>query len=110
MGKFTNPRDLNATSDSWATPIAKAVEIASISSRMDIEVAPHFRCPSCKSQIITRSSISNDLLDLNGKRHFCDSADRIRHEEKCVIDIHQIIEYCNRHELSSFQLGLKVDE
>src|SRR5437899_1225073 len=108
MDEFTIPRDLNATSDSWVTPIAKAVEIISISSRMDID--PHFRCPNCKSQIITGSLNSSDLLDLNGKRHFCESADRIRHQEKCVIDIHKIIEYYNRHELSAFQLGLKMDD
>jgi hypothetical protein len=106
MGKFTNPTNLYAPS----TPIANAVKIKSLSSRMDIEVAPHVRCPNCKSQVVIGSLNSSDLLDLNWKRHFCDDADRIKHEENCVIEIQKFIEHCNRRELSSFQLGLKMDD
>jgi hypothetical protein len=65
------------------------------------------RCQKCKA---INPLDGDHLLDPNGKRHFCDSADRIPHEEKCVIEIQKIIEYYNRRELSSFQLGLKMDD
>jgi hypothetical protein len=106
MTEFTNSKNLNAPT----TPIAKAVKIISISSRMDIGLAPHIRCPNCKSQVVVGSLNSSDLLDLNWKRHFCDDADRIKHEENCVIEIQKFIEHYNRRELSSFQLGLKMDD
>jgi hypothetical protein len=110
--ELTNPANLNAPTggDSSTTTNAKAVKIISISSRMNIEVATHVRCPNCKSQVVVGSLDSSDLLDLNWKRHFCDDADRIKHEEKCVTKIQKIIEYYNRLELSSFQLGLKMDD
>ncbi|SRR6266487_1007559 len=107
MDEFTNPRNLNATRDSWATPIAKAVRIISISSRMD-QVSTHVRCPNCKLQIVVGSSNSGDLLDQNGKRHFCRGVDLIEHEERCVTQLQKIIEYYNRRELSSFQLELNI--
>jgi len=107
MHEFTNTRNLNATCDSCATPIAKPVKIISISSRMD-QVATHVRCPNCKSQTVVGSSNSGDLLDRNGKRHLCRGADRIEHEEKCVVEIQKIIEFYNRRELSSFQLELNT--
>jgi hypothetical protein len=106
MIEFTDSTNLNAPT----TPIAKAVKIISISSRMDIGLAPHIRCPNCKSQVVVGSLNSSDLLDLNWKRHFCDDADRIKHEENCVIEIQKFIEHYNRRELSSFQLGLKMDD
>ena len=108
MDEFTNPTNLNATLNSWATPITKAFKIISISSRMDIEVARHVRCPNCRSEVIVRSLNSGELLDRNGKRHFCDDAERIKHEENCVIEIQQFIEHYNRHELSSFQVELNI--
>jgi hypothetical protein len=110
MDEFTIPRNLNATYDSWTTPIAKAVKFISISSRLNIEVATRVRCPRCKSQVVVGSLNSGDLLDLSGKRHFCEDPDRIGHEVKCVTQIQKIIEYYNRRELSSFQLGLKMDD
>ena len=107
MNEFTTPGNLKASSDS-STTIAKAVKIISISSRMDIEVATHARCPNCKSQVVVGSLNWSDRLDRNGKRHFCKGPDRIRHEEKCVIEIQKVIGYYNRYELSSFQVEVNI--
>jgi hypothetical protein len=108
MDEFTTSTILNVPSgrDSSRTTIAKAVKI--ISSRTDIGLAPNIRCPYCKSQVIVGSLNSIDLLDLNGKRHFCEDPDRIAHEIKCVKQIQKIIEYYNRRELSSFQVEVNI--
>ncbi len=106
MDEFTNARHLNATCDSWATSIAKAIKIKPHSSSTGF--AQHTFCPNCKSQTIGGSLNSSDLLDLNWKRHFCSDPDRIAHEEKCVTQVQKIIEYYNRRELSSFQLELNI--
>ncbi|MDQ6668197.1 MAG: hypothetical protein M3Y53_08240 [Thermoproteota archaeon] len=106
MVEYTNSWDINHRSEyQKKTPTASAVSIASIS--MKKKDASNIRCPRCKS-ITTLDGA--DLLDLNGKRHFCRGADRIAHEENCVIKIQKIIKYYNRHEFSSFQLGLKMDD
>jgi hypothetical protein len=110
MIEYTNSQDINHRSIEYQkkTSTANAVRIAATASTSAkiAKEATRSRCHHCKSTI----THSNDILDLNGKRHFCDGAGRIRHEEKCVIKIQKIIEYYNRHELSSFQLGLKMDD
>jgi len=104
--EYTNSWHINHRSEyQKKTPTAIAVSIASISLKK--KDASNIRCPRCKS-ITTLDGA--DLLDLNGKRHFCHGTDRIRHEENCVIEIQKIIKNYNRRELSSFQLGLKMDD
>ncbi|MDQ6668763.1 MAG: hypothetical protein M3Y53_11150 [Thermoproteota archaeon] len=111
MIKYTNSRDINFRSIGYQekTSTAAAVRIDSITSKLvkKEKDASHFGCLKCKA-ITTLDG--DDLLDLNGKRHFCEDPDRMDHEEKCVIQIQKIIEYYNRRELSSFQLGLKMDD
>jgi hypothetical protein len=105
MTEYANSMNLSApnSGEPSTTTIAEVAKIISMSSRMDIEAAPHIRCPNCKSQVIVGSSNSGDLVYRNGKRPFCDGADRIPHEEKCVAQIQKIIEYYNRRELTTFQ-------
>ncbi|PWU80255.1 MAG: hypothetical protein DLM72_13055 [Candidatus Nitrosopolaris wilkensis] len=67
------------------------------------------RCPDCNSQVGILNVNQKALFDLNCKRHFCNGSNRISHEEKCLIQIQKVIDYYNRHELSAFQLGLKID-
>jgi hypothetical protein len=110
MDEFTNPTNLNATSGLSTTTIATALKIMSISSTTDNGLASRMRCPHCKSQVILGSLNSIDLWDLNGIRHFCEEPARIDHEEKCITQIQKIMEYYNRHEFSSFQLALKMDD
>jgi hypothetical protein len=107
MDKFTKPRNLKAMYHAWAASIAKAIKIESRLSKP--EFAPYTHCPNCKSQIIVSLNSSNPL-DLNWKRHFCSDPDRLAHEVGCVTQLQNIIEYYNRRELSSFQLGLKMDD
>ncbi|PWU81284.1 MAG: hypothetical protein DLM72_07835 [Candidatus Nitrosopolaris wilkensis] len=66
------------------------------------------RCPNCKSEIMLSPQDPTHQLDLNLKRHFCNGADRLSHEEKCVKKALRIIERYNRHELLSFQLELSI--
>jgi hypothetical protein len=103
MIQYRNYRDISQKN----TSTANAVRIDSITSKLvkKEKDASHIRCQKCKS-ITTLNG--DDLLDLNGKRHFCDSSDRIPHEEKCVIKIQNIIKYYNRRELSGFQLELNI--
>jgi hypothetical protein len=108
MVEYTNSTNLNARSGKGTSAIfGKAVKILPTRPRSNVERSPRVCCPKCKSQVIVDE---RDFLDLNQKRHFCEGADRIPHEEKCVIEIQRILEYYNRHELSSFQLGLKMDD
>ena len=101
-------RDINHRSNEYQekTSAANAVRIDSITSKFVKKGnASHVRCQKCKS--INRFD-GDDLLDLNGKRHFCSDPDRITHEEECVTQLKKIIEYYNRRELSSFQLELNI--
>jgi hypothetical protein len=108
MIKYTNSRDINFRSIEYQerTPTANAVRIDAITSKLVNEKdVSHFRCQKCKA-IITLDD--DDLLDLNGKRHFCHGVDRIMHEENCVIEIQKVIEYYNRKEFSGIQLELNI--
>lgn len=69
------------------------------------------RCKICNSFIIYDDSKielngKHIPLDLNGKRHFCSSADMIEHEYKIVEQSKNYIEKINKTELSSLQLEL----
>lgn len=76
---------------------------------------PNFnhRCKVCNS-FVTYNSAKRDqngnfiLLDLNGKRHFCRSADMIVHECRTVEFVKTIIDDTNSTELSSFGLELRI--
>ena len=85
MDEFTSPTNLNATSDSSTTTIAKAFKIMSIFSTTDNGTA------HCKAQVIVSRSLNS--ID----------ADRTKHEENSVIEIHY-----NRNELSGFQEELNI--
>ena len=106
---YTNSRDINFRSIEYQkkTSTANAVRINSITSKLvnkEKDVS-HIRCQKCRA---INTLDGDDLLDLNGKRHFCHGADRIRHEENCVIEIQKVIEYYNRKELSGIQLELNI--
>jgi hypothetical protein len=109
MIKYKNSRDKNHRSIEYQEKrsAANAVRIDSITSKLvkKEKNASHVRCQKCKS---INALDGDDLLDLNGKRHFCEDPDRIADEVKCVTQIQQIIEYYNRRELSSFQLELNI--
>ena len=109
MIKYTNSRDINFRSIEYQkkTSTANAVRIDAIASILlkKQKDASHIRCQKCKA---INTLDGDDLLDLNGKRHFCHGADRIRHEENCVIEIQKVIEYYNRKELSGIQLELNI--
>ena len=108
MMQYTNPGDINHRSIEYRkqTSTANAVRIESITSKVKKgRDASHIRCQNCKA---INSLDGDDRLDLNGKRHFCDGADRIRHEENCVVEIQKFIEYYNRRELSSFQVEVNI--
>ena len=108
MIKYTNSRDINFRSIEYheTTPTANALKIHAIASKsIKKKDASHISCQKCKA-IITRDG--DDLMDLNGKRHFCHGAERIRHEEICVIEIQKVIEYYNWKELSGFQVELNI--
>jgi hypothetical protein len=108
MIKYTNSRDINFRSIEYQekSSTAAAVRIDSITSKLvKKKDASHNRCQKCKA-ITTLDG--DDLMDLNGKRHFCEGADRIRHEEICVIEIQKVIEYYNWKELSGFQVELNI--
>ena len=85
------------------------------SSGNRIMSTPNFdqRCSSCNSFIIydcsTRELNGECIpLDLNHKRHFCSTADKIAHECHTVERVKKIIEYANNTELSSFELELGI--
>ena len=111
MIQYRNSQDINPRSIEYQkkTSTANAVRINSITSKLvkKEKDASHIRCQKCKA---INTLDGDDLLDLNGKRHFCHGADRIRHEENCVIEIQKVLEYYNRKELSGFQLELKMDD
>jgi hypothetical protein len=104
MTEYTNSQDMNHRTIEYQekTSTANAVRIDSITSKENVSTC---LCSKCKSII---SLDGTDLLDLNGKRHFCDGADLISHEEKCVTQIQKIIDHYNRRELSSFQVELNI--
>ncbi len=105
MIEFTNSLDINHRLKK--TSAANALRIDSITSKLvkKEKDASHIRCQKCKA---INTLDGDDLLDLNGKRYFCDGADLISHEEKCVTHIQKIIEYYNRKELSGFQEELNI--
>ncbi len=108
MIKYTNSRDINFRSIEYheKTPTANALKIDAIASKLvKKKDASHIRCQKCKA---INTFDGEDILDLNGKRHFCHGADRLRHEEICVIEIQKVIDYYNRKELSAFQLELNI--
>ncbi|MDQ6865616.1 MAG: hypothetical protein M3044_17535 [Thermoproteota archaeon] len=108
MRKYTNTTDINFRSNEYQekTSIANAVRKDTIASKLVKEKdASHIPCHMCKA---INTLDGDDLIDLNGKRHFCQGADRIRHEENCVIEIQKVIEYYNRKELSGFQVELNI--
>jgi len=111
MIQYRNYRDISHRFIEYQkkTSPANAVRIGAITSKLvkKEKDASHIRCQKCKA---INTLDGEDILDLNGKRHFCHGADRIAHEEKCVVEIQKVIEYYNRKELSGFQLGLKMDD
>lgn len=77
--------------------------------------APNFdqRCKGCNSFLIYDFSVREQNgecipLDLNHKRHFCSSADKIAHECHTVECVKKIIEHTNNTELASFALKLRI--
>jgi hypothetical protein len=105
MTEYTNSLDINHRLKKISA--ANAVRSDSITSKLvnKEKDASHIRCQKCKA---INTLDGDDLLDLNGKRHFCGGADRIRHEENCVIEIQKVIEYYNWKELSGIQLELNI--
>ena len=71
------------------------------------------RCMVCNS-LITYDNSKRCLngeqipLDLNGKRHFCSSADKITHECNIVDQLKNKVDDVNNTELSSFGLELRI--
>jgi hypothetical protein len=108
MDELPNSSNLNAPSEPSAAQVGNAVKIIAISSRTDLGLAPHIRCPNCNSLVIVDTRNADDVLDPNGKRHFCSDVDRILHEEKCVINLQSLIQDYNQAELSNFQLELNL--
>ena len=107
MIEYKNSGDINHRSIEYQEKIstANAVRIDSITSKLVKNDESHIHCRRCKC-IIALDGV--DLLDVQGKRHFCRDAERIVHEERCVAEIQEIIEYYNRRELSSFQVELNI--
>ena len=72
-------------------------------------------CVMCKSPVLD-ILISNEkhdsivTVDPNHKRHLCGGAELIKHEEKIVEDLQEQIKNINELELSSFQVGLTMEE
>jgi len=76
---------------------------------------PNFdqRCRICNSFIIYDSSkreLNGECipLDLNHKRHFCRSADRIAHECSTIGQLMEMVEDSNNKDLISFRVELKI--
>lgn len=53
-------------------------------------------------------NIDRAIDDSNGKRHNLRGVDLIQHEVKCVSELQKIVNYYNRHELSSFQVEMII--
>jgi hypothetical protein len=71
------------------------------------------RCEHCKSLIIFHPSKREENgeyipLDLNYKRHFCSSIDKILHECRAVERVKKIVDEMNSTDLSSFELELRI--
>jgi hypothetical protein len=110
MIEYRNSQHINPRPIEYRIKTATAIAIriaAFASSVKNTKEASRSRCHKCK---FVTTLDGYDLLDLNGKRHFCHGVDRIAHEEECVTQLQKIIEYYNRCELSSFQLELKMDD
>ena len=109
MREYTNSRVINHRSTEYQekTPAATAARIDSITSKLVKQKndESQFRCRKCKSIIALDGA---DLLNFQGKRHFCCGVERIAHEERCVAEIQEIIEFYNRRELSSFYVELNI--
>jgi hypothetical protein len=107
--EYTNSGDINHRSIEYQekTSTPNAVRIDSVTSKLVEQKndESHINCRECKSIIALDGT---DLLDVQGKRHFCRGAERIAHEERRVAEIQEIIEYYNRRELSSFQVELNI--
>src|SRR5437660_6731456 len=107
MIKYTNSGDINHRSIEYQqnTSTANVVRIDPITSTLvkKEKKLADIHCKKCKS-----INTFDNILDSDGKRHFCRGVDRIAHEENCVIEILKFIEYYNRRELSSFQLELNI--
>ena len=79
--------------------------------------APNYnqRCKICNAFIVFDLSKRERNgkcipLDLNGKRHFCSSVDKIIHEGKIVQQFEQECDEINSVELSSFRLDVQLVE
>ncbi|PWU80381.1 MAG: hypothetical protein DLM72_12425 [Candidatus Nitrosopolaris wilkensis] len=88
--------------------------ISSTNNRRDTK-KDYRLCVRCKSPVfdILRSSEKHDSIvtvDLNHKRHICTGPGRIIREENIVKGLQRHIEKINELELSSFQLGLAMEE
>jgi hypothetical protein len=110
---MTDYKDPSNLSHSTASVEQAAVNIKLIRStlkrlhRKEPETS-HIHCPKCRSLTISCTKNSDDLLDPNGKRHFCSDVDRILHEEEWVIILQSLIQDYNQAELSNFQLELNL--
>lgn len=78
-------------------------------------LTPNFdqRCIICNSFIIYDSSVREQNeeyipLDLNHKRHFCRSADRIVHECNTIGQLMEMVEDSNNKDLTSFRVELRI--
>lgn len=71
------------------------------------------RCQYCNSLIIfdqynKKANGEYTPLDLNHKRHFCSSVDKIIHECRTVDYAKKIVDDMNNTDLSSFGLELRI--
>jgi hypothetical protein len=71
------------------------------------------RSENCNAILIFDSTIQDQNgkyipLDLNHKRHFCCSSDKILHECSTVERLQKLVEDANHTELSSFELELRI--
>jgi hypothetical protein len=82
-----------------------------MSSKVKIKNKDYVRCNSCNSYLFYGSDILDEKgnpipLDINGKRHFCDAAHRLVHEEQVLINLQNRLAFANMVEFSGIQLGL----
>lgn len=75
----------------------------------------YYLCVRCKTPVfdIQRTNDKYDnivTVDINHKRHFCTGPERMIHEEDIVEGLQQHTKNINELELSSFQLGLTIEE
>ena len=80
-------------------------------NRIKIKNKDYVRCSTCNSYLLYSSDTVDEKrnflpLDINGKRHFCDAAQRVWHEEHVLKDIQNRLAIANKVELSSVQLGI----